>query len=269
MKCANCGLAPAISYDGYCENCSEWGQQAPAWPAAPAVQYSGNATYKDPGGLAVAVIVLLACGIAVDLYSLAAAANRLLVANALLSDPFGVSDTRLDTADGLYALSAALQILALLVTGVLFIVWFSRVRVNAEYFDAAGQRKSRGWAVGAWFTPVVNLWFPKQIANDIWDASTPSHPDGSPARAPRTLLNVWWTLWVTTMILDRILSRLFDSDTAEALRDGSVAAIINDGVSIAAAVFAILVVRKLSDRQRAKVYYGQTVPYGPAPVSSQ
>ncbi|MFE9498788.1 DUF4328 domain-containing protein [Streptomyces collinus] len=29
---------------------------------------------------------------------------------------------------------------------------------------------SRGWAICGWFCPVVNLWFPRRVALDTWDA---------------------------------------------------------------------------------------------------
>jgi Domain of unknown function (DUF4328) len=35
------------------------------------------------------------------------------------------------------------------------------------------QRRSRGWAIGGWFCPAVNLWFPYQIATDVlYEAET-------------------------------------------------------------------------------------------------
>ncbi|MCZ4123393.1 DUF4328 domain-containing protein [Streptomyces sp. H39-S7] len=105
------------------------------------------------------------------------------------------------------------------------------------------------------------------MANDIWNASTPPMPDGSPSRVKYTLLNVWWTLWVSSSVLGQVLARAFDdSGTAESIRTADTAFMFSDVVSIAAAVAAILVVRKLSDRQRAKVYYAQPVPYEPLPV---
>ena len=56
------------------------------------------------------------------------------------------------------------NLIAVLCTIPVFLVWFSRVRHNAGLWGP--QRRSRGWAIGAWFTPVVNLWFPYQIAAD-------------------------------------------------------------------------------------------------------
>lgn len=265
MKCVKCGLAPATSYDSQCDNCAGWTREPLPWPESSPAQYSGYATYKDPGGLAMAVIVLLACGIAVDLLALLASANQVSVANALLSNPFGVSVARRDASDGLNAIAALLQIIALAATAVLFVIWFYRVRVNAEYFGPNSQRKGRGWAIGAWFVPVASLWFPKQMADDMWDASTPALPDGGRPRVSHGLLNGWWALWISSLIIGRFVDRIFtDTETAEGIHDAGVASMISDVVSIAAALLAILVVRKLSDRQRAKMHHGQTALYAPA-----
>jgi hypothetical protein len=57
-----------------------------------------------------------------------------------------------------------------------FLVWFFRVRQNAGLWGP--QSRSQGWTVGAWFTPVVNFWFPMQIMRDVWRASD-TEPNGS------------------------------------------------------------------------------------------
>lgn len=90
--------------------------------------------------------------------------------------------------------------MALLASAVTFILWFYRVRVNAERFNPHGHRLKRGWAIGAWFTPVAGLWLPRQIAADTWQASTRPDESGIPP-ITHTLLNLWWgTLWATIVI---------------------------------------------------------------------
>lgn len=70
---------------------------------------------------------------------------------------------------------------------VMFLVWFYRARVNAEGHGWP-QRLPRGWAIGAWFAPVVNFWFPFQIMADIWRAGLPEQ-----ARAGIAILpGIWW-----------------------------------------------------------------------------
>ena len=61
------------------------------------------------------------------------------------------------------------------------------------------QTRAQGWTIGAWFTPVVNLWFPVQIMRDVWRTSDDAGPAGS-AGSPRStavarLAGGWWTCW--------------------------------------------------------------------------
>jgi hypothetical protein len=70
---------------------------------------------------------------------------------------------------------------------VMFLVWFYRARVNAEGHGWP-QRRSPGWAIGAWFAPVVNFWFPFQIMVDIWRAGLPEQARTNIAILP----GIWW-----------------------------------------------------------------------------
>ncbi|MFD8750319.1 DUF4328 domain-containing protein [Kitasatospora sp. NPDC059577] len=75
----------------------------------------------------------------------------------------------------------------ILVTGVVFLCWLWRARLNAESLGGPGsQRRVRGWVVASWMTPVANLWIPHVIVTDVWKASAPRRS------APGALLGVWW-----------------------------------------------------------------------------
>jgi hypothetical protein len=70
---------------------------------------------------------------------------------------------------------------------VMFVVWFYRARVNAEG-SGWPQRRSPGWAIWGWFVPVLNLWVPFEIMDDIWRAGLSAQ-----ARANRSVLpGIWW-----------------------------------------------------------------------------
>jgi len=77
--------------------------------------------------------------------------------------------------------------LGFFVAMVMFLIWFYRARVNAEGHGWP-QRLSPGWAIGAWFVPLVSLWFPFWIMVDIWRAGLPEQ-----ARTKIAILPViWW-----------------------------------------------------------------------------
>jgi hypothetical protein len=57
--------------------------------------------------------------------------------------------------------------------------------------------------IGGWFCPVVNLWFPKQIVDDVIAASDPRTPPrfSDLRRIPRHgLVLAWWLIWVATEV---------------------------------------------------------------------
>ena len=56
-------------------------------------------------------------------------------------------------------------VLVYVTCGVLFIRWFRRAYFNLHTL-ATGLRDSEGWAAGAWFVPIVNLYKPFQLMKD-------------------------------------------------------------------------------------------------------
>lgn len=147
-----------------------------------------------------------------------------------------------------------LQLVALVLTAVAFLFWFRQAYRNLPSLGVRKLRFKPGWAVGAWFVPFVNLVRPKAIANDIWRASDPERePQGmrwiewpvSP------LLHWWWGLWLLAGFVQRVASRSSNRDDLSAQESADLADAAGLGLGIVAAVLAILVVRRVTDRQRA------------------
>lgn len=81
---------------------------------------------------------------------------------------------------------------------VSWLIWFARVRSVAEQF-APGRLRYRPFiAVVGWFIPVGNLFLPKQIANDVWHASSP--PGQGNGMDPARLLHTWWAACLVTLM---------------------------------------------------------------------
>ncbi|MEU8703886.1 protein kinase [Streptomyces sp. NPDC048565] len=79
---------------------------------------------------------------------------------------------------------------------VCWLSWFARVRAIAEKLTPGRLRYGPSMAVISWFVPIANLFLPKQIANDVWHASSPPGPGPAPAR----VLNIWWALWLPAIL---------------------------------------------------------------------
>ncbi|MFI9721587.1 DUF4328 domain-containing protein [Streptomyces sp. NPDC052396] len=234
--CGTCRAA-AVGPDGRCAACGAQQQRAavaaappmpaapPPMPAAPpmgmppaapmAVPMGG--AYPDgmplPGvdqrrGVRTALDVLLIVSVLGLLLLAVARFRQYGVIGEVLDQSPDVGDAtvrRAQDADTFFGTTSLVYDLAGLATVVLWVIWFRRTRLNAEIFAPGSHRFGSGWAVGAWFTPVVNLWFPKQLANDIYRASAP----GGPQRAPKGLLNSWWTVFLCASLSRTALAAVY------------------------------------------------------------
>ncbi|MEU4099132.1 protein kinase [Streptomyces tanashiensis] len=82
---------------------------------------------------------------------------------------------------------------------VSWVLWFARVRAVAERFAPGRLRYHPSMAVVGWFLPVVNLFLRKQIANDVWHASSPPGQSDGTAPASR-LVQGWWAVCLVTFV---------------------------------------------------------------------
>ncbi|MBZ6473941.1 DUF4328 domain-containing protein [Streptomyces griseocarneus] len=240
-------------------------------------------------GVRIALIVLLVVTTLVALLAVAAIGQQRSAIQMMLDE--GISQASIDKADDADAFDLAMTVSAFFVgvaTAVLWVIWFRRMRLNAEVFAPGSHRFGSGWAVGSWFTPVVSLWFPKQMANDIYRASAPAGPQS----APKGLLNAWWTLWIASAATSFIglameastkseakekyssgtLDRAGWEDAASRLQSSLAVSGLSMLLSAAAAVLAILVVRQLTQMQEQRALAGPAamppmggMPYGGVP----
>lgn len=249
------------------------GQAYPAtgYPGQPYPQYPGQTypgqTYpgtppavdalRSPQGLATALTVLLSVAAAVSLFLTGVAGYGWSLMNDLIANPLKVSDSALTQVDGMTTVAVLLQTLLLVATGVVFIIWFYRVRQNGEIFRPDAFTLSRGWAIGGWFIPLGNLVLPFFPAKQTWIASTQLGPDGSYRKVSTVPVTAWWLVWVAALIADRVFSALYDrADTPEKLGTTYIVGAVDGLLTVAAALLAILFVRKLTAMQNTKAAQG-------------
>ncbi|WP_265564771.1 DUF4328 domain-containing protein [Streptomyces hygroscopicus] len=200
---------------------------------------------RSAKSLAAAVSILLGVAAAVDIFAVRAGVGLYGHLGSALTGQ-AVHDAHVLDAAG------KAQIGAVLVTGVVFITWLYRVRVNAEYFAQDVCTMARGWAIGAWFVPVGNLWLPYRVASEIWQASAQNAPDGSWRTISKALVTAWWTLAITSAVIGRAGSILTDSAiTLAGLRHAVALTALGDLLNAVAAVLAIVFVRRLTRMQQA------------------
>ncbi|WP_412079113.1 DUF4328 domain-containing protein [Streptomyces xanthophaeus] len=230
----------------------------PDWSAQPQpVPPRPVEVLRSPQGLATALTVMLSVSAVIDLFSAGASVFGFSLMKDVIAAPDSVSDDSLDQADLLNGIAGILQVLALLAIATVFIVWFYRVRCNAEIFRRDVFTQSRGWAIGGWFIPFANLVLPFRTAKQIWAASTQLGPDGSSRQISTAPLTAWWLVWVLSQVVGRVFGKVYmDAETPEELRDAFALGIVSDLLTVVAAVLALLFVRKLTAMQNTQAAQG-------------
>ncbi|MDA0172338.1 DUF4328 domain-containing protein [Solirubrobacter taibaiensis] len=136
---------------------------------------------------------------------------------------------------------------ALWVAGaIVFIMWLYRAYQNVDATEPGRRRYGYGWTIGSWFVPILNLWRPKKIVNDIWRA-------GQNPGDPGFLLIAWWLLWLANGFVSSSARGAYsNADTPEEWRTGIIRYLVADGLGALAALLAVLVVIKLTRNLNAR-----------------
>ena len=149
------------------------------------------------------------------------------------------------------------QMAVYLVAGVVFIRWFYRAYANLPAVGIEGLGRRTGWAIGAWFVPIASLFWPKQIADEIWRGSDPSlEPDQSDGwrhgRVP-VFFGVWWLAFIGSGLLVAAGSQLWDgAETFSQLELAALVQVGGDLLGVLSGVLAYVVVDRTSERQQAR-----------------
>jgi hypothetical protein len=200
-------------------------------------------------GLGRAVAILLGLVALTDLVAVWADVTMLDVLGRMADGAYGSAvEADADRADQIYAMTGAAQSVTFLATVVVFLVWFHRVRVNAEVFE-----------------PFGNLWFPRRIALDAWDASSPWAKPRSHA-----LVNAWWTFWLIGNAVSQAGTRAYArAEMADELHSATQMVLFADAFEILSAGLAILFVLTLTRMQDDKARSGPRAPEPePEPVTA-
>lgn len=207
------------------------------------------------GGLALAVKVLL--GIITAFYVVMLISDYLEydLLNRLVKGEF-VAQERLDANDLRQHMLSIVYLLLLIPTAIVYLVWFHRAYANLEALGAADLRHKPGWAVGFWFVPILNMFRPVQIAQEIWRGSDPDQAVARDVAKPRPrnsgLIGLWWAFWLISNGLANIAFRMSASaNTVQLQLSAAWMSMLAGALSIAAGLFAFAVVAAIDRRQRA------------------
>jgi hypothetical protein len=199
--------------------------------------------------LAVWVQVTLALTIPTSIGVVLVSRQHLDVWRRIVDDPMSVTQAEAEATDTMVVFSL-LEVPMLLACGVLFIVWLYQAH-RCDRMDPSWQKRSSGWAIGSWFVPIVNLWFPFQVVSDLRRGAR------GDAREPSEALQwFWWIGFVLYFLSSRAASRAYLS--ASVVPDEDIDGYVDELTtavnlelaaevfSVVTAVLAIVMVRQLT-----------------------
>ena len=185
--------------------------------------------------------------------------NTYSVVHRYLGGMPNVDDADLNRADAIAKVTAVPNVIISVAAAVVFVIWLWRARVNSEVFCQADHRRSHGWVLASWFCPGPNLWYPKQIVDDVWLASDPKTPvyadDLRRFRTP-TLTSAWWVAWVGALAFDVVVRRflMWMEATVGSLRGIALAGTASLVLTAVSAVAATMVIRKINTMQTTRAW---------------
>lgn len=141
-----------------------------------------------------------------------------------------------------------------LVSIITFIRWFRRAYYNlgklthnTEYSD--------GWAAGAWFIPIMNLFVPYRIMKELYVKTkqylvlVANLPYDNKLKTG--YLPLWWTLWIIGGIIGNILFRTsFKAETLTQLIDSEILTIASSIIGIPLAIVTIIVIKDYTEAEK-------------------
>ncbi len=138
-------------------------------------------------GMGVATVIMLVVAILTEMMAdMSPFAARSMAQRALENDDLDLlNQARL--IDGLIAMPS---LGALIVAGVLVIIWLYRARKNLDAFPEATGWMRPGWAIGGWLIPFANLVIPGRMMASVVRESMPA------SGGMIALVWLWWFGWI-------------------------------------------------------------------------
>jgi hypothetical protein len=237
-----------------------WNQDSSRWevpePPQGVVQRVPHLSYRDLSTRSAWLVGLLILGIAVDVVAFVSdLAEYGLISRIIRGLP--VTEAQALANDSRQGMIGLAQLITYAATAAAFVVWFWAAYANLPALGTTNLRFGTGWAIGGWFVPILSLWRPKQLANDIWRASDPELPPGEADRwkgrdvAP--LLHWWWGAFLVGGWLGiAALRQSYRAETVEQIRTVSAVQAWSDASWVVAGILAVLVVSAATRRQQAR-----------------
>lgn len=196
------------------------------------------------------IYLLYAC-LAVDVIAIGSGlAQRSLLSRVAAGEQ--LSNEAAEANDGRQSAIGSLQVLALVVTGIVWLRWLHRAYSNLALVGTKKSQYTPGWAVGYWFIPFINLVRPYQIVVELWLRSEHANVAESIKDLPRpSIVSWWWGAYLVSGFSGRAFATLARNATSiDELLQVTNLGVGVDVIGVVSALLAIAVVRGVDQRQQ-------------------
>jgi hypothetical protein len=140
---------------------------------------------------------------------------------------------------------------------VCVMVWMWRAARNLRAAGRTDATWAPGWAVGGWFCPPCIFVIPWLMLQELWKGSaTPASGRTWRDNPGMPLIPLWWALYgiggILVLVVQLGSSASTDiDDQADFYESAAVSTLVSTAITIAAGICFIIIVRRLTARQRA------------------
>jgi hypothetical protein len=130
-----------------------------------------------------------------------------------VAEGYSITTEAANSNDFRQSIIAILFAILYLFSVVFFIQWFRRAYFNQE-IKFKSMASSNGWVSGAWFVPIMNLFKPFQLMQEIYENAESYLLDKKlidEKKSRKSIIGWWWGLWIGTGVLSRISSSFLGS----------------------------------------------------------
>lgn len=167
-----------------------------------------------------------------------------------------VADGKIVTAEAASASDLRQRIIAIvlfitfIISAIAFILWFRRAYNNLHQ-KINFLSLSEGWAAGAWFVPIINLYRPYQIMKELYDETKKFLADRQIIyiqKLPVQQVGLWWTMWIVNGISGQVVFRMTQSaDSVDGYLSATIASMIDNIIGIALVLITVKVIKDYAD----------------------
>ncbi len=157
-----------------------------------------------------------------------------------------ISTETATTNDTIVEIIGIIYLIAYIISGVTFILWFRRAYFNL-HLRVNHLSQTEGWAAGSWFVPIVSLYRPYQIMKELYHETRKLLSKKGliiNENISTDILGWWWTLWIINSVIGQFAFRYsLKAESIDELTISTVASMIGNIAGIPLALITVKVIK--------------------------